>query len=197
MNRRILLCIGFFFIGMNTMTYNAFAENESMQYEYLKPEVKVQKNDFSKVFYEDEVDGVSLIASMTLNDGNRFSFHYSFRNNGEQEFNIKLSDVRMKSQGIGLVLYEGQHIYDDQNNYVGLGLYEVVFECRAMQNEACVGAIYAYIPENFLDGSKVLVSIPFKERVVNINFVYEKYWMTGEDYRRQRDNYRLRVKGDP
>jgi len=161
---------------------SAVAAQEPSSYEYLKPTTDASNNEFNQVYYKTELDGVSVIGSMTM-EGAWLVFNFVFKNQSREALLVKLPDMVFIYQGRNLMAYEGADIANGRGQEIGLGLNPAESECRALSGEVCLGKLYIMIPENFKDGSKITLQIPVAKQMVETDFIYSQSWMTGDSYR--------------
>lgn len=180
----VLLCLGFFLIGMKTVAAEDAPEQVAApQYEYLKPSPEAKNEVIEQVYYKNEMDGVSLISSMTL-EGETLVLNYAFINQGKEEFSFRSSDAKLLHNSRDLKPVAGQKAVPDRSgDLVGLAASPDQELCQISPGGNCVGTVRVAIPEGFLDGSQITVSIPMMGEVVQTGFMFEKGWMTGAAYR--------------
>lgn len=168
------------------------AEIERLGNEYLKPLASPDKVGFYQVDYKDEIAGVGILCRTNIDKRGWLVLTLSLKNNTDKEIDFKFSNLKIVSEGKSLYMFtksemasaffkagnairnRDEAVRDAYNSYLE--------ERRIVSNEHYLGYVYAMVPLVFPTGSELSVSIPLGSRNIEVAFVYQKGWMTIQDF---------------
>lgn len=174
------------------------AATEIRSNEYLKPDVSSDKIGFFQVDYKDELDNFKILCRLSY-ENNILVLSLSLVNKTGKDFEFDPTTISVTCRDKKLyiptksevtsALFKLRNVNPKIDETVRFTYEHYLDKHTIKPNEPYLGYLYLMPPLGFSSGEKISVTVPLLSKNAQIDFIYQRGWMTTKQFKKKFKKY--------